>query len=154
VNWPLPQVLEVSLTVNFPEVFFFSLNSDPQPVVPGTTLHLTPYPLISLAWGSLPGAYAPASIVLRDIEVRKYPLQNKIVVLKGKAKLPYFKNQIFLFGGTEDTDDRQNVGYELFPIHSVSTHICCAYERIHASLIHNSQTELIIIFIIPTALRI
>jgi hypothetical protein len=52
----------------------------------GTTLLLALYPLTCVAWMVLPGAYAPASIVLHVIGTRKHPLLDKTVVLEKECR--------------------------------------------------------------------
>jgi hypothetical protein len=41
-----------------------------------------PYPLTCLAWVTLPGAYAPASIAAPVIGAHKPPLHDKVVILE------------------------------------------------------------------------
>jgi hypothetical protein len=53
---------------------------NPQPEGPRTTLRVSPFTFP--AWVALPGTYAPASIVLRVIGVRKPRHQDKMAVLE------------------------------------------------------------------------
>jgi hypothetical protein len=49
-----------------------------------------PYCLTCLAWAALPGAYAPASIVLLLFGARRSPLEGKAVVLEADYYYYYY----------------------------------------------------------------
>jgi hypothetical protein len=80
-SWPPPWVRWKFHNSTFVRDGVVSLTPNPQPDGPGTTLRL-PLSLTCLAWVTIPGAYAPASIAFRVIGARKPPLHDKAIVLE------------------------------------------------------------------------